>query len=54
MLVEDVIIVEIKAVGGLINEHQAQVINYLKTTGLRVGMLVNFGQPRLQVRRFVI
>lgn len=48
------IIVEIKAVKELTNEHRAQVHNYLKATGFRLGLLVNFGQhPKLQYERIV-
>ena len=39
----DRIIVELKVVRELAPEHQAQVLNYLKATGLRLGLLVNFG-----------
>ena len=51
ILVEDTIIVELKTVKNLLPEHQAQVINYLKATGMDVGLLVNFGTPRLEVKR---
>jgi len=51
ILVEDAIVVEIKAVAALAPEHQAQVINYLKATGTEIGLLVNFGRPRLQYHR---
>jgi len=48
------IIVEIKAVKHLGDEHRAQVINYLKATGLELGLLVNFGHhPKLEHERFV-
>ena len=48
------IILEIKAVKNLTDEHRAQIINYLKATGLKLGLLVNFGQyPRLEYERFV-
>ena len=48
------IIVEIKAVKSLADEHRAQVINYLKATGKQLGMLVNFGHyPRIEHERFV-
>lgn len=48
----DSIIVEIKAVKELTNEHRAQVYNYLKATGFRLGLLVNFGEhPNLQYER---
>jgi GxxExxY protein len=39
----DKIILEIKAVSGLTDEHRAQIHNYLKATGYRLGLLVNFG-----------
>ncbi len=48
------IIVEIKAVSGLVDEHRAQVINYLNATGLQLGLLVNFGHyPKIQWERIV-
>ncbi|QDU43269.1 hypothetical protein Mal52_17410 [Symmachiella dynata] len=49
------IILEIKAVSRLGNEHRAQVINYLKGTGYRLGLLVNFGHtPQLEWERIVL
>jgi GxxExxY protein len=48
------IVVELKAVKELAPEHKAQVFNYLKATGLRLGLLVNFGHhPRAQIARIV-
>jgi len=50
----DEIIVEIKAVKQLADEHRAQAINYLKATGKQLGLLVNFGHyPKLEHERFV-
>ncbi len=49
----DKIIVELKAVSGLVNEHSAQVINYLKATGYQLGLLVNFGAKSLQSKRVI-
>ena len=50
----DKIIVEIKAVKNLADEHRAQVINYLKATGKQLGLLVNFGHyPKIEHERFV-
>ena len=51
LVVEDKVIVELKAVKALAPEHQAQVINYLNATGLDVGLLVNFGRPKLEYKR---
>ncbi len=50
MVVNNLIIVEIKAVKLLIEEHDAQLLNYLKATRFEVGMLLNFG-PNPQCRR---
>jgi len=48
----DRIIVELKAVKELANEHRAQVHNYLKATGLELGLLVNFGHyPKAEIER---
>ena len=48
----DKIIVEIKAVSQLLDEHRAQVINYLYATGFKLGLLVNFGHyPKLEWER---
>lgn len=48
------LIVEIKALGQLSNQEQAQVLNYLKATSLERALLINFGQPSLQHRRLVL
>jgi GxxExxY protein len=49
------IIVELKAVKELTDEHRAQVLNYLKATGLRLGLLVSFGHyPKLEYERIIL
>jgi GxxExxY protein len=50
----DSIVLELKALSALNSDHMAQVINYLKATGLRVGLLVNFGTESLQRQRYVL
>lgn len=51
----DKVIVELKAVSGLADEHRAQIQNYLHATQLRVGLLVNFGHhPKVEHERFVL
>ena len=50
-LVEGKIIVEIKAISGLLPEHQAQVINYLKASNVEIGLLINFGRPKIEYKR---
>ena len=47
----DTIIVELKAVQDLVDEHYSQVYNYLKATGLQLGMLINFGKKSLEYKR---
>ena len=51
ILIEDKIVVELKAVKKLAPEHLAQVINYLKSTGFETGLLINFGCQKLEYRR---
>jgi len=49
------IIIELKAVKKIAPEHQAQILNYLKATGLRLGLLINFGgHPKATVQRFIL
>ncbi|ACD94863.1 GxxExxY protein [Trichlorobacter lovleyi] len=52
IIVNKTVILELKAVKSLLPEHQAQLLNYLKASGLPVGLLINFGMPRLEYRRF--
>ena len=53
LLVEECVLVELKAAKALDDVHKAQCLNYLKATGLRVCLLVNFGSPRVQIKRIV-
>lgn len=47
------IIVELKAVSELTNIHEAQIFNYLKATGFKLGLLINFGDSSLEYKRLV-
>jgi GxxExxY protein len=47
------LIVEIKALSHLTSQHQAQLLNYLKATGMTVGLLLNFGKSRVEVKRLI-
>jgi len=51
LLVENKVIVELKAVSTLSKAHEAQLVNYLKATGIKVGLLFNFGEKLKIVRR---
>ena len=53
LLVEECVIVEIKAIRAFEDIHTAQCVNYLKATGLQVCLLVNFGAPKAIVKRIV-
>ncbi|MEI6387567.1 MAG: GxxExxY protein [Spirochaetota bacterium] len=52
ILVQGVVIVELKTAKALAPEHQAQIINYLNATGIEVGLLINFGTAKLEYKRF--
>jgi GxxExxY protein len=53
ILVGGDLLVEVKAVRALDQIHMAQCMNYLKATGMRLCMLLNFGNPKLQIKRIV-
>ena len=54
LLVQESVIVELKATKAVANIHRAQCINYLRATGLQVCLLLNFGNPRLEIKRIVL
>ena len=55
LICHEKIIIEIKAVSDLRPEHQAQTLNYLKATGIRLGLLVNFGShPKATIKRLAL
>lgn len=53
ILVEDKVIIELKTVEKVSNAHHAQLLNYLKATGIRLGLLMNFGPRKLEYERFI-
>ncbi len=53
-MVEEEVILEIKAIDSLQKIHEAQILNYLKATGYKIGLLVNFTHPKAQIKRFVL
>ena len=54
LLVADIVIVELKSVKNLDDAHKAQGLNYLKATGLKICLLINFGNPRVEVKRLIL
>jgi GxxExxY protein len=54
MVVDEKVIVEVKAVEPLTDVHRAQLLNYMRLAGLRVGLLFNFAGKRLQYERMVL
>ena len=54
LIVEDRVLLELKAQDKLTDAHKAQVLNYLKATGIRVGLLVNFTYPKAEIVRLVL
>src|SRR5689334_20921771 len=54
LLIEDRLICEIKGGPTLINEHVAQLLGYLRASRLEHGLLINFGAPKLQIRKFIV
>ena len=54
IIVEEKIILELKCVSEISDIHRAQMINYLKATKLKLGLIVNFAKPKLQYERIVL
>jgi GxxExxY protein len=54
ILVEKELIVEIKAAKSLALEHEAQIFGYLRAAKLQHGLLINFGAPKFQIRKFAL
>ena len=54
IVVENEVILELKAVESLEKIHEAQILNYLKATDFKIGLLVNFTHPKAVIKRFVL
>jgi len=54
IVVEDQILLELKSVESLTKVHEAQILNYLKATGIRLGILINFGRERVETKRIAL
>jgi GxxExxY protein len=54
IVVDNKVILELKSVDSLQKIHEAQLLNYLKATGFKIGLLVNFAHPKAEVKRFVL
>ena len=53
IMVENEIVVELEAVRVIDNIHLAQTMNYLKSTKLKLGLIINFGNPKVEIKRVV-
>ncbi len=54
LIVADELVIELKAVKTIVNEHIAQLLGYLRASRKEHGLLINFGAPRLQIRKFAL
>lgn len=53
LFVEEKVLVELKAVSMWVQEHTAQALNYLRASGAEVCLLINFGKPKIEIKRFL-
>ena len=54
ILVSDIVVVELKTAKAIAREHEAQVLAYLRGTNLQHGLLINFGAPKFEIRKFAL
>ncbi len=54
IVVEKEILIELKTINAITEVHQAQCINYLKATGYRLCLLINFAKPKIEIKRIVL
>jgi GxxExxY protein len=53
LLVENCLVVELKACGAITNDHVAQLLGYLRSSRVENGLLINFGAPRLYIKKYI-
>lgn len=54
VFVEEKVILELKVASSIVNEMQAQLMNYLKASGIKIGYIINFGNSKLEWKRIVL
>ncbi len=54
LFIDDRLIVELKACKSVVGEHIAQILGYLKSSRIETGLLVNFGQPKLYIKKYLM
>jgi len=54
LFVENRLIIELKAVRMLADEHTAQILGYLRSSGIEHGLLINFGAPKMEIRKYAL
>ena len=54
LVVDNKVIIEVKAVENIDDIHRAQLLNYLRISGLRIGLIINFAKPKLKYERFIV
>ena len=54
LFLENCLIVELKAVRAIVNEHIAQLLGYLRSSRIETGLLINFGSPTLQIKKYLM
>jgi GxxExxY protein len=54
ILIERILICEIKSCSTLVDAHTAQLLGYLRATGMQHGLLINFGAPKLEIKKYIL
>lgn len=54
LFIENCLIIELKACSNLCDEHIAQILGYLRSSKIKHGLLINFGAPKLQIRKYIL